>query len=126
MNRLAPEHAVLVNLLLRPAEDRGRGGADVQDLTRRDRNRPYDIRQRGDDAPQPLAKRLELSFRLAAGGSLFSPLQRPLHRRRQANEGVLQNVVGGAALERGPGGFLADCFPNEDEGRVPAYLPRPG
>src|SRR5258706_7857627 len=93
MNRLAPEHAVLVNLLLRPAEDRGRGGADVQDLTRRDRNRPYDIRQRGDDAPQPLAKRLELSFRLAAGAPLFSPSQPPPPPPRQAQEGFFLKAV---------------------------------
>src|SRR6266849_8525018 len=105
MNGLTPERAVLVNLLLRSAEDRGRGGADVQDLARRDRNGPYDIRQCGDDAPQSLAKRLELSFHLAAGGSLFPLPQRPLHRRRKANEVVLQDVVGGAAPDRVDGGF---------------------
>ena len=124
MNRLAPEHAALVNLLLRPAEDRGRGGADVQDLTRRYRNGPYNIGQCGDDALQPFAKRLEFSFHLAAGGPLFSIPQRPLHRRKQANEVVLQDVVGGAALDRADGGFLANRSRNEDEGRVRAYLAR--
>src|SRR4029077_428075 len=121
----APEHAALVNLLLCSAEDRGRGGADVQDLTRRNRDRPYDIRQRGDDAAQPLAKRLELSFRLSAVGPLFPLPQRPLHRRKQANEVVLQDVVSGAALDRVDGGLLADRPRDEDEGRVRAYLARP-
>src|SRR6266700_5339233 len=124
MDQLAPKRAALVELLLRSAENRGRGGADVQDLTRGNRHGPYDVRQRGHDAAQPLSKRLEFLFRLAPGGSLFRFPQRPLHHRRQANEVVFQNVVGGAALERVDGGFLADRSRNEDERRVRAYIAR--
>src|SRR6266702_157030 len=118
MDQLAPKRAAVVKLLLRSAENRGRGGADVQDLARGNRNGPYDVRQRGHDAAQPLSKRLEFLFRLAPGGSLFRFPQRPLHRRSQANEVVFQNVVGGAALERVDGGFLADRSGIEKSDRI--------
>src|SRR6266513_895868 len=124
MDQLAPKGATFVKLLLRPAENRGRGGADVQDLTGGYRDGPYDVRQRGDDAPQPLAKRLELSFRLAAGGSLLPLSQCPLHGGRQAHEIRLHHVVGGAALQRADGKLLTDRSRNKDERRVRAYLAR--
>src|SRR6267378_2017062 len=124
VDQLAPKRAALVNLLLRPAENRGRGGADIQDLTRRNRSGPYDVWQRGDDAPQPIAKRLEFFFRLAAGRSLFPLSQRPLHGGRQTHEIRLHHIVGGAAPQRADGKFLADRSRNEDERRVRAYLAR--
>src|SRR5439155_20618448 len=116
MDQLTPERAALVNLLLRPAENRRRGGADVQDLTRRNCSGPDDVRQRGDDAAQPLAKRLELSFRFAAGGSLLRLPQCPLHDSWQTHEIRLHHIVGGAALQRADSKFLADRSRNEDEG----------
>src|SRR5258706_6525483 len=124
MDGLTPERAALVDLLRRSAENRGRGGADVQDLTRRNRSGPYDVWQRGDDAPQPVAKRLELCFRLAAGGSLLPFSHCPLHGGRQTYEIRLHHVVGGNAPQRADRRFLADRSRNEDERRVPAYVAR--
>src|SRR5256885_13384827 len=96
MDRLAPERAVLVDLLVRTAENRGRRGADVQHLTRRNRDGPYDVRERGDDAAQLLAEHLEFSFRLAAGGSGPPPSHRPLPRGRQKAHTPLPYSVRGA------------------------------
>src|SRR5947207_12528246 len=122
MDRLAPERVVLVDLLFRTAENRVRGTADVQDLSRGYGGGPYDVRERGDDAAQPLAKRLEFSFRLAAGGSLPPLSQCPLDGGRKTHEIRLHHVVGGAALHRTHGKFLADRSRNEDKRRVRAYL----
>src|SRR5690348_15364122 len=115
MDRFTPQHALLVNLLLRYPEHRRRGGADVQDLARGNRDRPDDARQRGEDAAQPLAQRLELSFRLAAGGPLSLVSKRALDGGGQPNEIRLHHVVDGAALERVDGGFLAYRSRDEDQ-----------
>src|SRR5256885_16621152 len=104
MDRLAPERAVLVDLLVRTAENRGRRGADVQHFTRRNRDGPYDVRERGDDAAQLLAKRLEFSFRLAAGGSLPPPSPCPPPGGRKTHGIRLPHRVGGAAPPPPPGG----------------------
>src|SRR5947208_2771291 len=55
VDRFTPKHAALVDLLLCSAEDCGGGGADVQDLARRDRDGPYDVWECGENAAQPLA-----------------------------------------------------------------------
>src|SRR2546430_10026527 len=95
MDSLAPERVVLVDLLFRTAENHVRGRADVQDLTRGNCGGPYDVRERGDDAAQPLAKRPEFSFRLAAGGSLPPLSQCPLAGGPETPELRLPHVVGG-------------------------------
>src|SRR5256885_12789838 len=71
---------------------------------------------------QPLAKRPEFSFRLAAGGSLPPLSQCPLDGGRKTHEIRLHHVVGGAALHPTPGKFLADRSRNEDKKRVRANL----
>src|SRR5256885_13644406 len=115
MDRLAPERAVLVDLLVRTAENRGRRGADVQHFTRRNRDGPYDVRERGDDAAQLLAKRLEFSFRLAAGGAVPPPSPGPPHGGRQRPGIPPHHGGGGAALRRARGKFLSARAPDADK-----------
>ena len=117
-------HHGLAERLLAPQSERGfRSRVEFDD---------FSFMVDGDEAVQ---RRLEYCAletlalaQLRVGTPLLAPRQgvgeRALHGRGQTHEIRLQDVVGGAALDRVDGGFLADRSRNEDERRVRAYLAR--
>ncbi len=124
MDHLGLQLRVRDQLLRREAEDRLRRGAHVQVAARLGVDRPERIGQRSKDARQPLARQVELDLGAAARAALLRLGERALDRRGQAHQVRLENIVGGAALQRADRIFLADGARDEDERRVGTELAR--